>query len=101
MRPWYSERGDGAGFAAEARGELLIAGQVGMQNFDGNVPIEIGLVGFVDLRHSTLSEFLDQTILAECRANQSRYACRHRVRHRWFSAFRIIRHRFLQHWSWL
>src|SRR3990172_581902 len=64
------ELGDGARFALEALAELGILGEVRRENFDSDVALQAGLVGFVDARHAAFAQKLKDFVLAECAADQ-------------------------------
>jgi hypothetical protein len=89
------QRGDGARFAPEPRGEFFVAGQVGMQNFDRDVPVKVGLVRFVHLRHPALSEFFGEAIFAECGTGEISWTAAWLLRAVW-----VLSHRLSPTWGW-
>ena len=56
------ELGHDARFAGEARGERRILPEGGVQHLDGDVPVERGVVGLEDRRHSPLAELFDDAV---------------------------------------
>ena len=59
------EAGDGAGFLAEAAEEFGVFGELAGEDFEGNLAIHGGVVGFVDGCHAALADLLDDAIGAE------------------------------------
>jgi hypothetical protein len=59
------EHGDGLGFALEAGTELGVVGEGLGQHFDGDVAIEVGIVGFVDGGHAAAPEFASDFVTAD------------------------------------
>jgi hypothetical protein len=56
------ERGRALGLLAEARPELGVAAVLRPEELDGDVAIELGVVGPIDRRHAALSEQLDEPV---------------------------------------
>ena len=61
-----AQTGDGVRLALEAANEILVLGHVRVQDFEGDVAVEAGLVRLVDLRHPALAEQRDEVIFSEC-----------------------------------
>jgi len=62
--------GSGQSFLLEATSELTILGQEGGHDFDGDMAVERGLVGFVDGGHPTPPDFFQDAVFAQRLANQ-------------------------------
>ena len=60
---------------AEARAEVGVPAVLGAKQLDGDVAIELAVVGPVDGRHAALSEQLDQPIPAAENRPEFRHAC--------------------------
>ena len=56
---------DGAGFAPEAGKEFLLFHQIGAQDLDSHIAVELRVVGFIDLGHAAASERFEDAIFAE------------------------------------
>jgi len=60
-----AEGGHGACLPAETRQEFLLLHQVGAQHLDRHVPVELRVVGLVDLGHPAATERLEDAVFAE------------------------------------
>src|SRR3990172_2994728 len=49
---------------------MIELGEVRRENFDSDVALQAGLVGFVDARHAAFAQKLKDFVLAECAADQ-------------------------------
>ena len=56
---------DSTGLAPEAGQEFLLLHQIGAQDLDRHVPVELRVVGFIDLGHAAASERFEDEIFAE------------------------------------
>src|SRR6185436_3363897 len=59
------QAGGGFGFAAEALEELVVAGQVGRQDLDGDGLVVVGMLAEVDVAHAAAAEALEDAGLAD------------------------------------
>ena len=66
------ERRGGFGFADEAFVGLRIGAKVGSQKFEGDRPVEAGVVGFVDDAHAAAAELFDDAILRNGASDHSK-----------------------------
>ena len=57
------EGGDGAGFALETGEAVGIAGHVGRKDLEGDVALEFGVGGAVDLAHAAGAEGADDAVV--------------------------------------
>src|SRR5262249_19031041 len=63
------QRGQYLGFALEARHAAGICGERRRKNFDRHVAIELGIVGTINLAHSTRAELGGDAIMRDCPAD--------------------------------
>lgn len=63
-----AEAGDIGGFLFEAGDEGVIVGKVVVEDFEGDVAVEVSLVCFVDASHGTLAEAGDYLVFIEMEA---------------------------------
>ncbi len=75
------ERGERLGLAREPGEALGVGGDGGGQDLDGDVAIELGVAGAIDLAHSAFAKLRDDAIRAEALSSAStlRLATAHRV----------------------
>ncbi len=59
------EGGDGFGLAFESTPALGRAPQLGMENLHRNLAAELGVLGYVDLAHTTLSQKGEDVVVTE------------------------------------
>jgi hypothetical protein len=57
--------GGAFGFALKSHQVFGVVGSAGSNQFEGHVPVEAGLVSFVDIGHAALAERLDDFVFAK------------------------------------
>jgi hypothetical protein len=57
------QQGDGLRLSPKTRGKALVGGEVGVENFEGDVTLGLGIVGLVDLGHPPMTDLFDDAIL--------------------------------------
>ena len=67
------ERGDGSCFGFETRERVRPRGDVGRQDFDGDVAAQLVVAGPIHLSHAAAADESDDFVRAESRARSERH----------------------------
>ncbi len=59
------ERRDGFRLPFETRSPLLARSQIGRKHFEGHIPVELRILGKVDVSHPARAELLENLVVGE------------------------------------